>query len=184
MNFNPFPTLETDRLLLRQIIRTDADALFIIRSDAEVMRYIPRPIATTVDDVFPFIEMLDDFLEKGERINWAIVLKETNQLVGMIGFVNMKLAHYRAEVGYALAAKFHRKGIMTEALKRIVQFGFETMKLHSIEAIVDADNKASNALLVDFGFVKEAHFREDFYHNTNFRNSIHYGLLASDTIKK
>lgn len=183
MNFFPFPTLETDRLLLRQITQKDAADIFIIRSDASVMRFIPRPIAQTLEDVYPLIEMLDDFLKKGERINWGIEFKETKRLVGMVGFVHMKPEHFRAEVGYALAAQHHRKGIMKEALNCIVHFGFDHFKLHSIEAIVDADNEASNGLLLDYGFIKEAHFREDFYHNTSFRNSIHYGLLATDIRK-
>ncbi len=181
MKFDPFPILETERLLLRQIITSDADDIFIIRSDANVMRYIPRPIAQTVDDVFPLIAMIEDYLVKGERINWAMELKSTGKLIGMIGFVHIKEQHFRAEVGYALSAHFHRKGYMLEAIKRIIQYGFEEMNLHSIEAIVDADNVASNALLLHAGFVKEAYFREDFYHNTSFRNSIHYGLLRSES---
>lgn len=180
MNFYPFPILETERLLLRQIVQTDAEDIFIIRSDANVMRYIPRPIAQTVDDVFPLIQMIEDFLTKGERINWAMELKSTGKLIGMIGYVNIKEQHYRAEIGYALAAVHHRKGYMLEALKSVVQYGFQEMNLHSIEAIVDADNVASNALLLQAGFVKEAYFREDFYHNTSFRNSIHYGFLKSE----
>lgn len=182
MNFQPFPVLETDRLLLRHIDEKDAADIFLIRSDAEVMRYIPRPIAKTLDDVYALIELLETFLSKGERINWGIILKETNQLVGMIGYVNIKPDHFRAEVGYALAAAHHRKGIMREALVRIIQFGFNEMQLHSIEAIVDADNKASSQLLLDVGFKQEAYFREDFYFNVSFRNSVHYGLLGTDII--
>lgn len=172
--------LETERLLLRQIKKDDAADIFVFRSDAEVMRYIPRPVAKTLDDVYPLVELLDEFLVKGERVNWGIVSKENNKMIGMIGFVNIKSEHFRAEVGYTLAAQYHRKGIMTEALNAVVRFGFECLKLHSIEAIVDADNLASNELLLNFGFKKEAFFREDFYHNTSFRNSVHYGLLSSD----
>lgn len=182
MNFQPFPVLETDRLILRHIDNSDANDIFAIRSDAQVMRYIPRPIAKTIEDVYPLIDMIEDFLIKGERINWGVIFKETNQLIGMIGYVNIKPEHFRAEVGYALAASFHRKGIMREALIRIIAFGFEEMKLHSIEAIVDADNIASSQLLLNVGFRQEAYFREDFYYNVSFRNSIHYGLLATDPI--
>ena len=84
MNFYPFPILVTERLLLRQIVQTDAEDIFIIRSDANVMRYIPRPIAQTVDDVFPLIQMIEDFLTKGERINWAMELKSTGKLLSLI----------------------------------------------------------------------------------------------------
>jgi len=184
MNFQPFPILETKRLLLRHIDIKDAQDLFSIRSDAQVMRYIPRPIAKTIDDIYPLIDLIESYLVKGERINWGIELKETKRLIGMIGFVNIKPEHFRAEVGYVLAASFHRNGFMREALLSILAFGFEVMKLHSIEAIVDADNTASSQLLLNVGFRQEAFFREDFYYNVSFRNSIHYGLLSSDPIRQ
>jgi ribosomal-protein-alanine N-acetyltransferase len=169
--------------VLRQICKADAAAIYKFRSDPEVMRYIPRPIAKTIEDVYPLIEMLDDFLIKGERINWGITLKGSDEVIGMIGFVNIKHEHFRAEVGYTLVKDKHRQGIMREALKRTLQYGFEVMNAHSIEAIVDADNKASSALLLNVGFVQEAYFREDFFHGTSFRNSIHFGMLKADWLK-
>lgn len=178
--FSEFPVLETDRLLLRHITPKDAMDIFIMRSDPEVMRYIPRPMAKEVNDVFPLIDMLEGFLIKGERINWAMELKETKQVVGMIGFVNIKPDHFRAEVGYSLARAFHRKGIMREALKKVLEYGFNEMILHSIEAIIDAENDPSGALLLNVGFRQEAYFKEDFYYNGSFRNSIHFGLLRSE----
>jgi ribosomal-protein-alanine N-acetyltransferase len=182
MNFTPFPVLETERLLLRRIEKKDSEDFLSIRSDKEVMRYIPRPIPKCIDDIYPLIEMIDEFLIKGERINWGIEIKSSKLFVGVIGFVNLKEDHFRAELGYVLASKYQRKGIMTEALKAVVSYGFKNMNLHSIEAIVDSENLASNSLLINFGFQKEAYFREDFYFNSRFRNSIHYGLLSSDVI--
>lgn len=183
MNFHPFPILQTERLLLRHISKADAEDIFVFRSDSEVMRYIPRPVAKSIEDVYPLVALLDEFLDKGERVNWGIELKETKKIVGMIGFVNIKPEHFRAEVGYVLASQYHRKGIMFEALEAIVAYGFDKLNLHSVEAIVDADNEASNKLLLKFGFLKEAYFREDFYHNTSFRNSVHFGLLKNEFIR-
>lgn len=178
--FNPLPSLPTSRLLLRKLSHADAADIFAMRSDPEVMRYIPRPLATSVAEVVTFIDMINDFIEKAERINWGIVLKETGQVIGMIGFVNRQPAHHRAEIGYSLVRTHHRQGFMQEALSRTIEFGFNEMKLHSIEAIIDADNIASGSLLEAVGFTKEAYFREDFLHNGEYRNSVHYGLLCSD----
>ena len=180
MNFLPFPQLETERLILRQIRPSDAEDVFVFRSDADVMRYIPRPIAQSLDDIYPLLAMIEDLIIKGERINWGICLKSTGQLIGMIGFVQIKPEHFRGEVGYVLAKAYHRQGIMREALNKVLHFGFETLQFHSIEAIVDADNTASSALLLDAGFRQEAYFREDFYQHTSFRNSVHYGMLAKE----
>jgi ribosomal-protein-alanine N-acetyltransferase len=176
-NFNPFPVLETPRLLLRRPLLSDAADLFEMRSDPQVMQYIPRPLAKSEEDVKELIQMIDGFIESNERINWAIEWKETGKVLGMIGYVNIKPEHYRAEIGYALVRAWHRKGIMREALTETIAYGFNIMQLHTIEAIIDAENIASGKLLEDAGFAQEAYFREDFFHGGKFRNSIHYGLM-------
>jgi ribosomal-protein-alanine N-acetyltransferase len=180
LDFNPFPVLHTPRLLLRRPILTDADDLFEMRSDPQVMQFIPRPLAKTPDDVRELITMLNGFVDSNERINWAIEWKESGKVVGMVGYVNIKPDHDRAEVGYSLSKAWHRKGIMREALDCILAYGFDSMQLHSIEAIVDEQNIASGSLLETAGFRKEACFIEDFYHGGRYRNSVHYGLLRRE----
>src|SRR3954464_4258636 len=87
MTFTPFPILKTDRLLLRQLCTDDTADVFIMRSDPEVMKYIPRPLAITLDDAAAVIQMVNDFIEKGEKINWAITAKSTGKVIDMIGYV-------------------------------------------------------------------------------------------------
>ena len=176
--------METGRLILRQLTDEDAADVFIMRSDPEVMRYIPRPLAVTVADALQVIQTINGFIATGEKINWAMELKETGKVVGVIGYVNRRPEHARAEVGYSLSRHHHRKGLMLEALLRVIEYGFTDMQLHSIEAIIDAENIASGSLLEAVGFKQEAYFREDFLHNGVFRNSVHYGLLHSDTVKQ
>jgi ribosomal-protein-alanine N-acetyltransferase len=72
MTFKPFPVLETERLLLRQFSNEDAADVFIMRSDPDVMQYIPRPLAVTLNDAAVVIQTVNDFIEKGEKLNWAI----------------------------------------------------------------------------------------------------------------
>ena len=179
-SFDPFPTLSTQRLTLRQPLIEDAADLFLLRSDPKVMRYIPRPLAQSVDDVVSLIQMINDFTQKGERINWAIEWKETGAVIGLLGYVNIKPEHQRAEVGYSLTRAWHRKGITREALREVMRYGFEEMNMHSIEAVLDEENVASARLLEDSGFVQEARFREDFFWEGVFRTSLHYGLLRTE----
>jgi ribosomal-protein-alanine N-acetyltransferase len=144
------------------------------------MRYIPRPLATSQDDVTALIEMINDFTEKAERINWAMEWRETGEVIGLLGYVNIKHEHQRAEVGYSLGRAWHRRGIMREAVIEVMRYGFQELNLHSIEAIVDAENTASTQLLINIGFRQEAYFREDFLWNGVFRNSLHYGMLRAE----
>ena len=180
---NAIPTIHTGRLTLRRLRPEDAADVYIMRSDPEVMRYIPRPLATSIADAGSLIEKLNHFADTDEAYNWAIEWKETGEVIGIIGFVHLKPNHLRAEVGYSLTRSRHRQGIMREALLRILQYGFEDMNLHSIEAIIDEDNLPSGALLEAVGFRKEARFVEDFCYNNEFRNSIHYGLLRREHLK-
>ncbi|MDX1939445.1 MAG: GNAT family N-acetyltransferase [Saprospiraceae bacterium] len=178
VNFNSFPILSTERLTLRRILQSDVDDLFVLRRDENIMRYIPRPLAASSEDVIKLIQVIDEGTDNNESINWAITLKKENKLIGTIGFVRMSKENHRAEVGYLLHADYQGKGIMQEALVRVINFGFYDIKLHSIEAVIDPANTASAKLLERNNFIKEAHFKENFFYEGKFLDSIHYGLLT------
>jgi ribosomal-protein-alanine N-acetyltransferase len=91
----------------------------------------------------------------------------------------MQKEHDRAEVGYMLHPDFRKKGIMQEALTAIIEYGFTQMNLHSIEAVIDPRNKASETILVRNNFVKEAHFKENYFFDGAYLDSAHYSLLTT-----
>lgn len=184
INFSPFPNLETERLLLRRVSNDDVNEIFAIRSDAETMKYIPRPLVENLQEAQAHIDMINDKIENNEGINWAITLKGNPKLIGIIGHYRIKPEHYRAEIGYMLHPEFHGKGYVTEAIEKVVAFGFNNMKLHSIEAIIDPENSASAKVLEKNGFVKEAHLRENEYYNGKFLDTVIYSILESDALKK
>ncbi len=178
LNFSPFPEIQTQRLLLRRLTKDDAAEILFLRSNEDVMRYIDRPRASTIEDAYAFLEMIDTTINNNEGISWGIVLKDNpGKLVGNIGYWRMKKEHYRAEIGYMLHPAHWRKGIMREALITLIDFGFNVMKLHSIEANINADNDASARVLEATGFIKEAHFKEDFFFDGIFRDTIIYSRL-------
>ncbi|GEP50886.1 alanine acetyltransferase [Flavobacterium noncentrifugens] len=180
INFSPFPNLETHRLLLRRVESNDVNEIFAIRSDAETMKYIPRPLVENIQEAQSHIDMINDKIENNEGINWAITVKSNPKLIGIIGHYRIKPEHYRAEIGYMLHPDFHGKGYITEAIEKVVAFGFNEMKLHSIEAIIDPENCASAKVLEKNGFVKEAHLRENEYYNGKFLDTVIYSILESD----
>ena len=178
-NFSPFPILQTANLILRQIHLEDANEVFEIRSNPETMKFIPRPLAETIEDAQKFITECNTSIEKNELINWAIAQKEDNKLIGMIGFFRMQPENFRGEIGYILNPEFHGKGIMKEASDEAIKFGFEQMNFHSIEAVIDPENSASEKLLQKCGFEKEAHFKENFFYNNQFLDTVIYSLLKT-----
>jgi ribosomal-protein-alanine N-acetyltransferase len=179
-NFAPFPNLETNRLNLRRLTSADVNEILALRSNPEIMQFIPRPLMKTKEEALEFISVMDTNVNNNNVINWAITTKEDDQLIGMIGFYRMKPENYRAEVGYILSAEFHGKGIITEALERVIQFGFEEMGLNSIEAVIDPENFGSEKVLLKNNFVKEGHFKEHTFFEGKFLDSIFYSLLKKN----
>lgn len=176
VNFKPFPILATERLTLRQINESDKNDLFILRSDSRVMQFIDRPIAKTPEDAAKLIQVITDLLNNNDGITWGITLKSGAELIGTIGLWRILKEHYRAEIGYLLHPGHQGKGIMQEAFTTILNYGFKTMKLHSVEANVNPENAASIKLLERNNFSREAYFKENCFYNGSFLNSAVYAL--------
>jgi ribosomal-protein-alanine N-acetyltransferase len=177
INFTPFPNLETERLLLRRVNENDVNEVFALRSNPETMKYIPRPLVKTTDDALEHIAMIDSKIINNEGINWAITYKDNPKLIGIIGHYRIKPEHFRAEVGYMLLPEYNGKGIVSEAVKEVVKYGFNEMKLHSIEAIIDPENFGSEKVLQKCGFVKEAHLKENEFYEGRFLDTVIYSIL-------
>lgn len=177
INFTPFPNLETERLLLRRVNENDANEIFALRSNPETMKYIPRPLVKSIDDALEHIAMIDAKIESNEGINWAITYKDNPKLIGIIGHYRIKPENYRAEIGYMLLPEYHGKGIVSEAVKEAVNYGFNEMRLHSIEAIIAPENFGSERVLQKCGFVKEAHLKENEFYEGRFLDTVIYSIL-------
>jgi len=156
---------------------TDAPAMYALRSNTEVMKHIGRHLATSIEDAIKLIQTNLDLFANNEGIAWAITLKDDDTLVGTIGFWRMLKEHYRTEIGYLLHPGLHGKGIMQEAIQLAVDYIFANTELHSIEANVDPANIASRRVLEKCGFVQEAYFRENFFWNGQFLDSVIYSLV-------
>lgn len=180
VNFSPFPVIKTKRLLLRCIEMKDAPELLFLRGSDKTMQYIDREKLINVEEAEALIQKILDSLETNEGIMWCITLLDKPEtLIGTIGHWRLIKQHYRAEVGYMLHPDHWNKGIMKEALLAVIDYGFNVMKLHSIEAHINPANVSSAALLERCGFIREAYFKEDFFFKGAFIDSAIYSLLVS-----
>jgi [ribosomal protein S5]-alanine N-acetyltransferase len=177
INFTPFPVLETRRLLLRRVTNDDVNEVFAMRSNPATMKYIPRPLITNTDEALDHIAMIDSKVINNEGINWAITFKGDPKLIGIIGHYRIKPENFRCEIGYMILPEYNAMGIVTEAVREVVGYGFEKMGMHSIEAIIDPGNIASERVLQKNGFVKEAHLVENEFYNGKFLDTVIYSLL-------
>lgn len=178
--FSDFPIINTERLVCRAFSNTDAEMLLEIRSNDQVMTYMDTSPHKSILDAVNMITNIHQSFEQKEGVNWVIADKETNDMLGYIGFWRFISEHVRGEIGYALAPEFWGQGFMFEAAKAVLKFGFESIQFHSVEGNVNQMNKKSIDLLVKLGFIKEAHFRENYFYDGKYIDSIIYSLLETD----
>ncbi len=178
-NFYPFPLIETTRLTLRALTMDDAPRLFELRKNADLMRFIDRPLHRALEDSKELIQKIEDGIKNNDMIAWGITYKNEPEMIGNISYHRIEKEHHRAEIGYMLHPEHWRKGIISEAMTVVLDYGFAVMKLHSIEANVNPDNIASSNLLKKHGFTREAYFKENYFFNEKFLDTEIYSLLAS-----
>ncbi len=178
VNFSPFPVLTTDRLVLRKTKIEDAEEVFIMRSDPELLRYVDRDPAKTIDEARSFIQLITDNLDNNVGVSWAMTLKDNDKMIGSIAIWRIDKENHRGEIGYVLLTEYQGKGLMLEAIQAVADYGFKEMKLHSLEANINPDNLASQHVLERAGFVREAYFRENYYYNGKFIDSAIYSLIT------
>ena len=146
--FTPFPILTTERLTLRQLAINDAQQIFTLRSDSEINKYLDRQISNTSDDARNFINKIT----KSNSLYWAITLNDKNILIRTICLFGFSDGNYKCEIGYELLTIFQRQGIMKEAIGKVIDYAFNTIKVKKIEAFLHRDNLSSIKLLEKFAF--------------------------------
>ena len=182
LNYKPFPILESERLRFRKLTDADVDEVIALRGSKQNMQFIPRPLITNTEEALAYIKMINDKIEENTDINWAVTEKGSDKCIGIMGFYRTQPEHYRTELGYMIVSEHNGKGYVTEAVKTLLNFAFNTLNFHSIEAVIDSRHVASERVLQKNGFEKEAHFKENFYYNNEFTDTVIYSLLKRNFI--
>ena len=171
------PTLETERLILRKMVLNDAEAVFAYASNSEVSRYTLWETHRSIEDSRAFLEFATQKYENGGEPDWGIVYRGNGCLVGACGLVNWEAEHARAEVGFVLSREDWGRGLMSEAVRAILRFGFERMNLNRIEARCIAENAASARVMEKAGMVYEGTLRQREYIKGAYRDIKLYAIL-------
>jgi len=174
--------LITDRLVLRAIQKDDATAIFNYRSDALANKYqgwIPQ----NINDVNDFIDKVSKAINiPGTWFQFLIICSQNDEIIGDIGIHFLDAESKQVEIGCTLC-KFHqKKGLATEALRRIITYLFEDLNKQKVIASIDPRNSASIELVTRLGFKKEAHFRENLFINNEWVDDAVYAILNEEWI--
>jgi ribosomal-protein-alanine N-acetyltransferase len=182
--FAAFPTLETERFVLRALAPTDAPALLRIMGDPLVTRYFGRGPMETLDEAAEQINKIQLAFAAHEGIRWAITRRGEDHMLGSCGFWRLVLPHFTAEIGYELGREHWGQGIMPEVARAVLGYGFATIGLHRVEAQIHPANGGSRRVLEKLGFVQEGYFRQHYYEPAEgiFTDTAVFSLLKADWV--
>ncbi len=159
-NIISFPELTTENLQLRKVNLEDIHEIYKIRSDENISTYLDRPVCKSIDEAKKFILKMNEDFENKETIYWAICKKGEKKLIGTICLWKILMSESKAEIGFELFTEYQGKGIMREAVPRVIDFAFNELGLYIIEGAVEMGNKRSIMLLERHGF-KVSHVYDD-----------------------
>ncbi|MFS0750667.1 GNAT family N-acetyltransferase [Oceanobacillus sp. 1P07AA] len=177
--FRQYPRFETNRLILRQVEESDVDDIYGYASDPILTTHLTWDAHRKLQDTHDFIQFAFKQYEETGVGPWAIVWKETNQVIGTIDLVWNK-KHNSAELAYAISRKFWRQGIGTEAVKKIIDFGFKKMELERIQARCVTDNIASYRLMETVRMTYEGTLRKSMFRKGKQEDIKMYAILRSE----
>ncbi|MFP7225114.1 GNAT family N-acetyltransferase [Priestia filamentosa] len=177
---NNFPFIETNRLLLREIVKDDANDILKYLSDEEVMKYYGLAPFKTINEALNEISWYQSILNEQTGIRWGITLKGKDEVIGSCGFLNRVSEHYRTEIGYELSRDYWGHGIASEALEAVIRYGFKYLKLQRVEALVEPPNIPSQKLIEKNGFIREGLLRKYEFTCGKFDDLYMYSLLKQD----
>lgn len=181
MTTNGFPTLDTDRLQLRELLAADAPTLFAIHSDPVVMRWFGNDPLTDLAGAERLVQLFAGWRQLANPgTRWGITLKTDGTLIGTCGLFMWNRNWRNCVLGYELAPPAWGQGFMREALTRVIDWGFEQMELNRIEAQVHPHNAASLKTLAGLGFVEEGRLREVGYWGGAYHDMMQLSLLRRE----
>ncbi len=180
--FKRIPTIETERLLLRRMKIADYVDMYEYSCLDRVTKYLlwnSHPDARYTRDYLAYIQSQ---YRAGEFYDWAVVHKDTNKMIGTCGFARLDFENNSAEIGYVLNPEFWRKGYATEAVKKIIDFGFHTLNLHRIEARYIVGNEVSRHVMEKCGMTFEGVHKSSLFVKDNYVNVGYCAITADEYI--
>jgi ribosomal-protein-alanine N-acetyltransferase len=176
-----YPRFETDRLVIRALRMDDTDFIFREWGDSTVTHLMrdEEPLKT--------LEQAEEMLRPLQTPDllpntkwWGIEIKEEKRLIGTCGYSRWDKQHHRAEIGYDMWPDYWGQGLMPEALRALIKYGFEVMELNRIEATTHTSNQRSQRVLAKLGFKREGLLRDYYCRDGKYNDQIQFSLLRGE----
>jgi RimJ/RimL family protein N-acetyltransferase len=172
--------IHTPRLLIREFAPGDEADVHEYAADPEVVRFMVWGPNTPQQTSEFLARKLAPHPEPRWEFELAIVLKAEQKLVGGVGLRIRSVTQREGDIGYVLARSYWNRGIVTEAARAMLDFGFGELNLHRIYATCDADNRGSARVMEKLGMKYEGLMRQNAFEKGRWRDTLLYALLETD----
>ncbi|HDR7223228.1 TPA: GNAT family N-acetyltransferase [Bacillus toyonensis] len=169
-----YPALYTKHLILRGINMSDILHIYEYASDKEMSKYTVWDAHQSLHDTQKYIEEIVRQYEKEKVAPLGIVLREEQKLIGTCGFIKYDVIEHKAEIAYALSRKYGGRGLATEAASAFFSYGFNELRLNSIEAGCNSENEASEKLMKRLNMEYECTIQKDLFIKGKYRDTKRY----------
>ncbi len=176
-----FPVLETERLTFIEITKDSTTDIFDIFSNDNVTKYYNCYPFKLKEEALKVIDLLKERFKTGTGIRWGITLRNNKNIIGTIGF-NRYQSNAVGILGYDLNEDYWKQGIISEAINKVIKYGFNKLHIHRIEAEVVPDNIASIKVLEKNAFTKEGTLRDKGFWKNEHHTLILYSKLRTDCL--
>lgn len=173
------PVLTSGQVALRELRESDAASLFAMLTTEEVSRFISPP-PSTVEGFERFIAWTHRQRAAGTYVCFAVTLKGDDTAIGIFQVRELEKGFTRAEWGFAIGSQFWGTGVFAEGAELTLQFAFETLGVHRLEARAAVRNGRGNAALLKVGAVPEAVLRQSFCRNGEYLDQTLYAIVEDD----
>ena len=181
--FTKLPDLGTNRLKIRQLLLGDADAIFEIKSNREVTRMYGAEPVTSIEQTKKWVEDRVANYESKAVLYWVFSLSGEDRAIGSICLWHLDIESHCAEVGYELNHTYWKHGYMFEALRAVLDYGFE-IGFRRVEACPFEMNEPSKKLLLKLGFKHEGTLRDRCFFQGTYWNQMYFGLLREEWMRR
>lgn len=176
--------LETDRLKLRRFELSDSEAMFKNwASDPEVTKYLMWPFHKDISVTETILKEWVSQYGNNMFYQWAIVLKNGNELIGTISITRIDKRINSVHIGYCIGKEWWNQGITSEALDGLISFLFKEVKVNRIESRHDPKNPSSGKVMEKCGLIYEGTMKQGDWNNQGISDCSIYGLVAEDYVK-
>jgi ribosomal-protein-alanine N-acetyltransferase len=182
--YQNLPRLVTKRLVLRKITKKDVPDIFAYASDPEVTRYLRWGPHQSLMETENYVNVVLDQYHEGRDGPWAIEHQRQQKVLGHIHLMDIEVQHRKARVGFVLSKSYWNRGIMTEALGKVLDYSFEELGLNRLEGLCASPNRAAIQVLGKVGMRVEGQLREYLFQKGSYLDFVICSLLRVEFEEK